>query len=75
MNCGFFLVNWGFLFDNLSVSMLFMVCFISGGVHFYSIGYMSGDVSKVRFLSYLSLFTFFMFLLVTSDNYIQLFLG
>jgi NADH-quinone oxidoreductase subunit L len=55
--------------------MLSMVIFISGLVHFYSIGYMEKDVSLVRFISYLSLFTFFMFILVSSDNFVQLFLG
>jgi NADH-quinone oxidoreductase subunit L len=55
--------------------MLLMVGAISGVVHFYSIGYMASDRSLLRFMSYLSLFTFFMFLLVTSDNLVQLFLG
>jgi len=63
------------MYDSLSVSMLAMVTTIAGGVHMYSIGYMHQDQSIVRFTSYLSLFTFFMFLLVTSDNFIQLFLG
>ena len=75
INCGLLVINWGFLFDTLSVSMLFMVGTISGSVHFYSIGYMKEDPSLVRFISYLSLFTFFMFILVTSDNFIQLFFG
>jgi NADH-quinone oxidoreductase subunit L len=55
--------------------MLAMVSVVSGCVHFYSIGYMFGDKSQVRFLQYLSLFTFFMFILVSADNFIQLFLG
>jgi NADH:ubiquinone oxidoreductase subunit 5 (subunit L)/multisubunit Na+/H+ antiporter MnhA subunit len=55
--------------------MLFMVGIVSGSVHFYSIGYMKEDPCLVRFMSYLSLFTFFMFILVTGDNFIQLFLG
>jgi proton-translocating NADH-quinone oxidoreductase chain L len=75
VNCGLIIVNWGFIFDTLSVSMLFMVVMISGSVHFYSIGYMAEDPSIIRFLSYLSLFTFFMFILVTGDNFIQLFFG
>lgn len=75
INCGLFVVNWGFIFDSLSVSMLLMVSLVSGSVHFYSIGYMLNDLSLVRFMSYLSLFTFFMFILVTGDNFIQLFLG
>jgi len=55
--------------------MLTMVGTISGCIHFYSVGYMKEDPSLVRFLSYLSLFTFFMFILVSGDNFIQLFLG
>jgi proton-translocating NADH-quinone oxidoreductase chain L len=55
--------------------MLVMVTIVSGSVHFYSIGYMRDDVSISRFISYLSLFTFFMFILVTGDNFVQLFLG
>jgi NADH-quinone oxidoreductase subunit L len=55
--------------------MLLMVTIVSGLVHFYSIGYMESDASLLRFMSYLSLFTFFMFILVTSDNLAQLFLG
>jgi len=55
--------------------MLFMVGIVSGSVHFYSADYMCDDPSLVRFMSYLSLFTFFMFILVTGDNFIQLFLG
>lgn len=75
VNCGLVVINWGFIFDSLSVSMLLMVGIISGTVHFYSIGYMKEDPSLVRFISYLSLFTFFMFILVSGDNFIQLFLG
>ena len=75
IKCGLFVVNWGFIFDTLSVSMLLMVGIVSGAVHYYSIGYMESDPSLVRFISYLSLFTFFMFILVTSDNFVQLFLG
>jgi len=55
--------------------MLLMVGIVSGSVHFYSIGYMKEDPSLIRFMAYLSLFTFFMFILVTGDNFIQLFLG
>jgi NADH-quinone oxidoreductase subunit L len=52
-----------------------MVGIVSGAVHYYSIGYMESDSSLIRFISYLSLFTFFMFILVTGDNFVQLFLG
>ena len=75
IKCGLFVVNWGFIFDTLSVSMLLMVGIVSGTVHYYSIGYMENDPSLIRFISYLSLFTFFMFILVTGDNFVQLFLG
>ena len=75
INCGLFVINWGFIFDSLSVSMLIMVSIVSGVVHVYSLGYMETDKYLVKFISYLSLFTFFMFILVTGDNFIQLFLG
>jgi NADH-quinone oxidoreductase subunit L len=55
--------------------MLAMISFISLMVHIYSGGYMETDPSFQKFLSYLSLFTFLMFLLITSDNFIQLFFG
>jgi NADH-ubiquinone oxidoreductase chain 5 len=69
------LINWGFLFDSLTVVMCVVVTFISSLVHLYSIEYMSHDPHLPRFMSYLSLFTFFMLILVTADNYIQMFLG
>ena len=55
--------------------MLVVVCLISSLVHIYSIGYMSHDPHKTRFMAYLSLFTFAMLMLVTSDNFLQLFFG
>ena len=69
------LINWGFLFDSLTVVMCIVVTFVSSLVHLYSIEYMSHDPHLPRFMSYLSLFTFFMLILVTADNYIQMFLG
>jgi NADH-ubiquinone oxidoreductase chain 5 len=72
---GFFEVYWGFMFDSLTVSMLVVVTTISLLVHLYSIDYMGEDPHFVRFLSYLSFFTFSMLILVTSDNFLQLFLG
>lgn len=69
------LLMWGFLFDTLTSIMLFVVFFISFLVHIYSIEYMETDPHLVRFLSYLSLFTFFMLILITADNFIQLFIG
>ena len=69
------LINWGFLFDSLTVVMCVVVTFISSLVHLYSIEYMSHDPHLPRFMSYLSLFTFFMLILVSADNLIQMFLG
>jgi len=68
-------VNWGFLFDSLTVIMCIVITFVSSLVHLYSIEYMSHDPHLPRFMSYLSLFTFFMLILVTADNFIQMFLG
>lgn len=68
-------VSWGFLFDSLTVSMLIPVLFVSTLVHLYSVSYFSEDPHNQRFFSYLSLFTFFMIVLVTGDNYLILFLG
>ncbi len=68
-------VNWSMLIDPLSAVMLVVVTSISALVHIYSIGYMSDDPHKPRFMAYLSLFTFAMLMLVTSDNFIQLFFG
>ena len=68
-------VNWSIKIDTLSSVMLLVVTSISALVHIYSIGYMSHDPNKPRFMSYLSLFTFSMLTLVTSDNFLQLFFG
>ena len=68
-------VNWSMKIDSLSAIMLVVVTSISSLVHIYSIGYMSHDPHKPRFMAYLSLFTFAMLMLVTSDNFIQLFFG
>jgi NADH-ubiquinone oxidoreductase chain 5 len=68
-------LNWIILFDSIIAIMLFLVVFISFLVHLYSIDYMKGDPHITRFLGYLSLFTFFMLILVTSGNFVQLFLG
>lgn len=66
---------WGFQFDSLTAIMLIVVTFISFLVHLYSTEYMSHDPHLPRFMSYLSLFTFFMLILVTADNFIQMFVG
>jgi len=67
--------DWGFLFDSLTVSMLVIITSISTLVHLYSIDYMSEDPHLPRFMSYLSFFTFLMIILVTADNYLQMFVG
>ena len=75
INSGSLDVNWSMKIDSLSAVMLVVVTSISALVHIYSIGYMSHDPHKPRFMAYLSLFTFAMLMLVTSDNFIQLFFG
>jgi NADH-quinone oxidoreductase subunit L len=68
-------VQWALRLDTLSVVMMATVSICSAAIHVYSIGYMSHDPSIPRFQSYLSFFTFFMLMLVTADNFIQLFFG
>ncbi|MFQ3361028.1 MAG: NADH-quinone oxidoreductase subunit L [Alphaproteobacteria bacterium] len=68
-------ISWVLRIDTLTAVMLVVVNTISSVVHVYSIGYMSHDPSRQRFFSYLSLFTFAMLMLVTSDNFMQLFFG
>jgi NADH-quinone oxidoreductase subunit L len=75
MEAGILKINYGLIFDSLSSIMLILVTTVSGLVHLYSTEYMNGDPHKPRFMSYLSMFTFFMVVLVTSDNYVQLFIG
>ena len=75
INSGQLNVNWSIQVDALSAVMLVVVNLISSIVHVYSIGYMSNDPHKTRFMAYLSLFTFAMLTLVTSDNFLQLFFG
>ena len=72
---GSFKVNWSVNIDPLSSVMLVVVTSVSSLVHIYSIGYMSHDPHRPRFMSYLSLFTFSMLMLVVSDNFLQLFFG
>jgi len=71
----FGVVDWEFVFDSLAVSMLAIVSIISTLVHIYSFSYIKTDPHFSRFISYLSLFTFFMFVLVTAANFVQLFVG
>jgi len=68
-------VSWALRIDTLSAVMLVVVTTVSMIVHVYSIGYMHDDPSRPRFFSYLSLFTFAMLMLVTSDNLLQMFFG
>jgi len=68
-------VDWALRIDTLTAVMLVVVTTISALVHLYSIGYMADDPHRPRFFSYLSLFTFAMLMLVTSDNLAQLFFG
>jgi NADH-ubiquinone oxidoreductase chain 5 len=75
LSCGELLVDWGFFFDGVTVVMLITVCTISFFVHLYSFSYMSDDPHLLRFVSFLSLFTFFMLVLVTGDNLLQMFVG
>jgi len=65
----------GFLIDQLTVLMLTVVTFVSFMVHIYTIGYMADDPGYQRFFSYISLFTFFMLMLASSNNFLQLFFG
>jgi len=68
-------VSWALKFDTLTAVMMIVVTWVSFMVHVYSVGYMAHDTSIPRFMSYLSLFTFFMLMLVTADNLVQLFFG
>ncbi|MEM7426563.1 MAG: NADH-quinone oxidoreductase subunit L [Pseudomonadota bacterium] len=75
INSGSLEANWAFRIDTLTVVMLVVVNSVSSLVHIYSIGYMSHDPHRPRFFAYLSLFTFAMLMLVTSDNLLQMFFG
>ncbi|MDH5750725.1 MAG: NADH-quinone oxidoreductase subunit L, partial [Rhodospirillales bacterium] len=68
-------VSWALKMDTLSAVMVLVVSIVSSMIHIYSIGYMHHDPNIPRFMSYLSLFTFFMLMLVTADNLLQLFFG
>ncbi len=72
---GGFEVFWALKFDTLTAVMVFVISVVSALIHIYSIGYMAKDPSIPRFFSYLSLFTFFMLMLVSADNLLQLFFG
>jgi len=67
--------SWALRIDTLTAVMLVVVTTVSGLVHLYSIGYMEEDDGRPRFFAFLSLFTFAMLALVTSDNLLQLYFG
>ena len=75
ISSGSFSVDWSINFNLLSCSMVLMVNFVSTLIHIYSVGYMNKDPKRSTFMGYLGLFTFFMLLLVSSNNLLQLFLG
>ncbi len=75
ISSGNFIVDWSIRLDTLTAVMFIVVTTVSACVHLYSIGYMEEDTSKVRFMGYLSLFTFFMLVLVSSNNLLQMFFG
>ncbi len=75
IHIGQFEADWAIRVDALSIVMMAVITGVSGLVHLYSWGYMSEDPHKARFFAYLSLFTFAMLMLVTADNFVQLFFG
>nr|YP_010199753.1 NADH dehydrogenase subunit 5 [Gracilaria isabellana]UAD89711.1 NADH dehydrogenase subunit 5 [Gracilaria isabellana] len=72
---GILKISWSFLFDSLTVTMLVVITVISSLVHLYSLEYMQNDPHLARFMSFLEIFTFFMLVLVTADNLVQMFVG
>lgn len=68
-------VKWSLYFDELTVSMFIPVLIVSLLVHIYSIGYMGEDPHQQRFFSFISMFTGFMLILVTGDNFLVMFVG
>ena len=75
ISSGGFHVDWSLRYDALTAVMVIVVTTVSTMVHIYSVGYMSHDNAKPRFMAYLSLFTFAMLMLVTADNLVQMFFG
>jgi NADH-quinone oxidoreductase subunit L len=75
IHSGDFQADWAIRVDVLTVVMLVVVTGVSSLVHLYSVGYMHEDPHRPRFFSYLSLFTFAMLMLVTADNFLQMFFG
>jgi NADH-quinone oxidoreductase subunit L len=75
IHAGTFEADWVIRVDVLSAVMMFTVSTVSALIHVYSVGYMAHDPGIPRFMSYLSLFTFFMLALVSADNFLQLYFG
>src|SRR5258708_11257013 len=75
IHSGSFVADWTVRIDSITAVMLVVVTGVSSLVHLYSIGYMAEDPHRPRFFSYLSLFTFAMMMLVTANNFLQLFFG
>ena len=75
IDSGLFEADWALKMDTLTAVMLVVVNVVSGMVHIYSVGYMAHDPHRARFFAYLSLFTFAMLMLVTADNFVQLYFG
>ena len=75
IDAGLFEASWALKVDTLSAVMMVVVTVVSAMVHVYSVGYMHHDTSIPRFMAYLNLFTFFMLMLVTADNLVQMFFG
>ena len=75
IDSGAFEISWALKVDSLTAVMMIVVTVVSTMVHIFSIGYMNHDNSIPRFMAYLSLFTFFMLMLITADNLVQLFFG
>ena len=75
INIELLVTPWAFYFDSISATMLLVVCSVSSLVHLYSTEYMLTDPHASRFMGYLSLFTGYMLVLVTSDNFLVMFFG
>ncbi|MCX7723737.1 MAG: NADH-quinone oxidoreductase subunit L [Thermodesulfovibrio sp.] len=68
-------VSFGYLIDQLTAVMLFVVCFVGWLIHIYSVGYMHGDPGYSRYFAYLNLFVFSMLILVMGNNLLMLYFG
>jgi len=68
-------ISFGYLIDQLTAVMLFVVCFVGWLIHIYSVGYMHGDPGYARYFAYLNLFVFSMLMLVMGNNLVMLYFG